>query len=299
MKVCLLGRKASTLKAKGGKLNSMKMRKSIWFALFGLFGMGLFSCEKEPETPVDPLFEQQVFAVSEVMFQRFMFEINLSFYKGLQSNGIIGNFLLNPAEVDCPNTIYAWNPATNTMTISYGQSCQPTTGFPKSGTIRVTLSGSEWVPGAIATLETENLVLDQRAFKGTLRIEHRDVVFGDTYRQAILYQNLEYTHEDNKVSTLSGTFPAQVNRSNGLLVSYDVLGQGTGNYKGTGNFVSLITSPLQFAMNCRDLGRNGFTRGLMESVWDNADIQTSVGTGPECSTQLTLRLGDQIRNIPF
>lgn len=277
----------------------MPIRKPALFALLLTMGIGLLSCEKKNEDPTDPLFEKQVFAVSEVMFQRFLFEINLSFYKGLEKNGLIGQFLLNPSEVDCPTTTYVWNPVTKVMTIGYGSQCQPSTGFAKSGKIVVSMASAEWKPGSVASLELDDLVMSQRGFEGTMTIEHRDVVFGETYRQAISYQNLELEHEDKKVSVLSGTFPGVVNRGGGLLVSYDILGQGTGNYKGLGVFTTLITSPLQFSMACRDMGGNGFSKGLMESILGDESIQTSLGAGPECSSQLTLRIGDQVRNIPF
>lgn len=276
----------------------MKMRKSIWIALFGLFGIGLFSCEKEPETPVDPLFEQQVFAVSEVMFQRFLMEINLSFFKGLSKNELIGDILLNPAEVDCANTTYIWNPAARTMTIDYGQSCTPSTGFRKSGKIVISMPSGAWTVGSSATLTFENLVMEQRKFEGSMRMEHGNIVFGATYRQTTSYQNLRFTHEDNQVSTLSGNFSSQVNIGDAL-TNFEITGLGTGNYKGVGNFQTNVSTPLQYRMQCRDLGNNGFASGLLQSTFADANIQTTLGTGPQCSESLTIRIGDQIRNIPF
>ncbi|MCF1752029.1 hypothetical protein [Mariniradius sediminis] len=276
----------------------MKMRKTIWIALFGLFGMGLFSCENEPETPTDPLFEQQVFAVSEVMFQRFLMEINLSFFKGLSKNDLIGDILLNPAEVDCANTTYIWNPAARTMTIDYGQSCTPSTGFRKSGKIVISMPSGSWTVGSSATLTFENLIMEQRKFEGSIKIDHGNIVFGATYRQTTSYQNLRFTHEDNQVSTLSGNFSSQVNIGE-VLTNFDITGQGTGNYKGIGNFQTNVTAPLEYRLVCRDLGNNGFAKGVLESTFAATNIQTTPGTGPQCSESLTIRIGDQIRTIAF
>lgn len=274
------------------------MRKTIWIALFGLFGMGLFSCENEPETPTDPLFEQQVFAVSEVMFQRFLMEINLSFFKGLSKNDLIGDILLNPAEVDCANTTYIWNPAARTMTIDYGQSCTPSTGFRKSGKIVISMPSGSWTVGSSATLTFENLIMEQRKFEGSIKIDHGNIVFGATYRQTTSYQNLRFTHEDNQVSTLSGNFSSQVNIGE-VLTNFDITGQGTGNYKGIGNFQTNVTAPLEYRLVCRDLGNNGFAKGVLESTFAATNIQTTPGTGPQCSESLTIRIGDQIRTIAF
>lgn len=275
------------------------MKKTILLGLLALIGFGTFSCEKKPETPIDPLFEQQVFVVSEVMFQRFLFEINLSFYKGLEKNGMIGTFLLNPNEVDCTSTTYNWDAGTKSMIINYGTSCVPSTGFRKSGKITIRMTHDIWQPGTTAMIELSDLEMEQRSFDGSIDVQHGDIVFGDTYRQTISYQSLLFTHEDSKNSLINGTFPAQVNRSNGILVSYEIQGQGSGIFKGSGAFVTQVRSPLQFAIRCRDLGKNGLTGGLMQSILDFSDIQTFIGTGTDCSEQLTLRLGGQVRNIPF
>lgn len=276
----------------------MKMRKIALLTLIGLFGLGLFSCNDESETPVDPLFEKQVFAVSEFMFQRFMLEINLSFLKGLSENDLIGNVILNPAEVDCPNTKYLWNPAAKTMTIDYGNSCTPSTGSRKSGKIIVTMPSGSWSPGSTATLNFENLIMEQRKFEGSIKIDHGNIVFGATYRQTTSYQNLRFTHEDNQVSTLSGNFNSQVNIGE-VLTNFDITGQGTGNYKGIGNFQTNVTAPLEYRLVCRDLGNNGFAKGILESTFAATNIQTTPGTGPQCSESLTIRIGDQIRTIAF
>lgn len=274
------------------------MKKTILLGLLALIGFGTLSCEKKPETPVDPLFEKQVFAVSEVFFQRFLLEINLSFYKGLIKTGLIGEILLNPDEVDCGSTSYVWNDAAKTLTIDYGASCQPSTGFRKSGKIVISIPSGSWSVGSKATMTFNNLVMEQRKFEGTMTFDHGNIVFGSTFRQTISYSNLQFTHEDNKVSTLSGNFNSQVNVGD-VLTNFDITGQGTGNYKGTGNFQTNTGSLLVYRMLCRDLGNNGFASGLLESSFSEANIQTSLGTGTGCSENLTIRIGDQIRTIPF
>ena len=275
------------------------MRKTIWIALFGLFGIGLISCENDPETPVDPLFEQQVFAVSEWMFHRFLFEINLSFYKGLEANGLVDNFILTPAEVDCSNTTYNWNAVTKTLTIDYGQSCQPSTGFVKSGRMVVSIPSGVWAPGSIANLRLEDLSLAQRKFNGDIKIEHGNFVFGDSFRQKISYEFLTFIHEDNKLSTVFGEFEGVNTRNEGYLVSLELSGNGAGNYKGIQNFGSFVQTPLVHSVACRDLVNNGFAKGILESNFGDFVIFSSPGIGPDCSTELTIRIGDQIRSFPF